>query len=72
LVRLETHTAAFRFVCDDASDEPAGKKMEFLVQEILREATTLGNKCRGLEISPRVIELKHTIEKIREQVANVE
>ena len=52
--------------------EPAGRKMDFLVQELNREANTTGSKSQHPEISTRVVALKAEIERIREQVQNVE
>jgi uncharacterized protein (TIGR00255 family) len=72
LVRLETHIAAFRGLCANSSAESVGKGMDFLTQELLREANTIGNKARGLEIATRVVRMKGEIEKIREQVQNIE
>jgi uncharacterized protein (TIGR00255 family) len=72
LVRLETHIKAFRKLCANSSADAVGKGMDFLVQELLREANTIGNKARGLEIATRVVRMKGEIEKIREQVQNIE
>ncbi|HLN92980.1 MAG TPA: DUF1732 domain-containing protein, partial [Thermoanaerobaculia bacterium] len=52
--------------------EPVGKKLDFLAQEILRELNTLGSKGRDLQIIREVLEMKSEIEKIREQVQNLE
>jgi uncharacterized protein (TIGR00255 family) len=52
--------------------EAAGRKMEFLLQEILREINTIGSKCDLLSVSQSVIEMKTEVEKIREQSQNVE
>ena len=51
---------------------PVGKKLDFLVQEFNREANTIGSKCSDSEIARTVIELKGEIEKIREQIQNIE
>jgi uncharacterized protein (TIGR00255 family) len=53
-------------------DEPVGKKLDFLTQELNREANTTGSKCQDSNITQMVIELKAEIEKIREQVQNIE
>jgi len=53
-------------------NEPAGKKLDFLAQEILREINTLGQKSRSATIRSLVVELKTEVERIREQVQNVE
>ena len=55
-----------------ADDRPAGRDMNFLVQEMLREANTLGSKLRDVEASRDIIEIKTEIEKIREQIQNLE
>jgi uncharacterized protein (TIGR00255 family) len=52
--------------------ESAGRKLEFLTQEMFREANTIGSKAGDVEISRRVVEIKSTLEKIREQVQNIE
>ncbi|HEY1904702.1 MAG TPA: YicC/YloC family endoribonuclease [Myxococcaceae bacterium] len=68
--RLQAHLHAFRgFI---ASTEPAGRRMDFLVQEMHREVNTTGSKSQSTEISTRIVELKAELERIREQVQNVE
>lgn len=69
-VRLRSHIKQFRDML--LSAEPIGRKMDFLTQEINRESNTIGSKCSDLEISEIVVNLKAEIEKIREQVQNVE
>ena len=54
------------------SKEPVGKKLDFLVQEMNREANTIGSKANDLEITSLMLETKSEIEKIREQVQNIE
>jgi uncharacterized protein (TIGR00255 family) len=71
LQRLEGHLAQFRSLLG-SSREPVGKKLDFLAQEILRELNTLGSKGRDLQIIREVLDMKSEIEKIREQVQNVE
>ena len=70
IVRLESHLEQFQKLIQ--SDEPQGRKLEFLTQEINREVNTIGSKTIDLEISKTVIEMKSHLEKIREQLANVE
>lgn len=70
LVRLSSHFAQFRHLL--AADEPVGRKLDFLVQEMNREVNTIGSKASALEIGKRVVEAKAEIEKIREQVQNIE
>jgi uncharacterized protein (TIGR00255 family) len=72
LVRLDAHIAAFRKQCNGDTPEPVGKFMDFLVQELLREVNTTGNKARGLAVAQRIVQMKSEIEKIREQVQNLE
>lgn len=72
LVRLESHITAFRKLLASKTGEPVGKPMDFLVQELLREATTIGNKARGASISSLMVGMKSEIEKIREQALNIE
>ncbi len=70
LVRLSSHLKAF----DDAlsSDEPVGRKLDFILQEINREINTSGSKSNDSEIAKLVVEAKCEIEKIREQIQNLE
>lgn len=69
-VRLISHTNQLVDIC--ALNEPVGRKLDFLIQEFNREANTIGSKANDTELSKIVIELKGEIEKIREQVQNVE
>ncbi|HUM10461.1 MAG TPA: YicC/YloC family endoribonuclease [Myxococcaceae bacterium] len=68
--RLQAHLEAFRGFL--AGGEPAGRRMDFLVQEMHREVNTTGSKSQSTEISTRIVELKAELERIREQVQNVE
>lgn len=70
LVRLRTHIAACRDAL--ASDGPMGKQLGFLAQEMGREVNTIGSKANDAEIAQRVIAMKGELEKIREQVENLE
>ena len=70
LVRLRTHFDAFANIL--ASDEPIGRKLDFLLQEMNREINTTGSKCNDAEIARRVVDVKCTLEKIREQIQNLE
>lgn len=72
LVRARSHVAAFREYLDRPADEPVGKRLSFLVQELQREINTLGAKANDVRISREVVEMKNEIEKLREQVENVE
>ena len=69
-VRLRSHVAQLRTMVD--SVEPMGRKMDFLIQEVDREANTTGSKCNDVEIARVVVGLKAEVEKMREQVQNVE
>ena len=69
-VRLRSHVSQLRGML--ASDEPMGRKMDFLIQEVNREANTTGSKCNDVEIARVVVGLKAEVEKIREQVQNIE
>ncbi|GAB5464816.1 MAG: YicC family protein [Candidatus Kapaibacteriales bacterium] len=69
-VRLYSHIKQFREFCD--SREPQGRKLNFLLQEFHREVNTIGSKANDPEISYLVVSMKEEIEKIREQVQNVE
>jgi uncharacterized protein (TIGR00255 family) len=69
LQRLESHVAQFRAAL--GSGAPAGKRLDFLVQELHREANTAGSKAADTEIAGLVLELKAVIEKLREQAQNV-
>ena len=70
LVRLQTHLNAFEKT-RTGTDETRGKRLDFLLQEILREANTLGSKVPDAEIRNRVVDMKVLIEQLRQQVANV-
>ena len=69
-VRLRSHLSQLREMLE--SDVPVGRRMDFLIQEVNREANTIGSKCCDVEIARMVIDLKAEIEKIREQVQNIE
>jgi uncharacterized protein (TIGR00255 family) len=70
LARLNSHFEQFGSLCEERS--AVGRRLEFLLQEIGREANTIGAKCPDVQLSHLVIELKAEIERIREQVQNVE
>ena len=70
LVRLSSHFDGFYAILE--SSEPIGRKLDFLVQEINRETNTIGSKCSNAEIAAIVVEMKCEIEKIREQIQNLE
>jgi len=70
LERLSAHISAFRDIL--AQPEPAGRKLDFLTQEINREINTMGSKANNSDIARLVVEMKSEVEKIREQVQNIE
>jgi uncharacterized protein (TIGR00255 family) len=70
VVRLASHLDQFREILDEP--ESAGRKLEFLTQEMFRETNTIGSKASDVEISRHVVEIKGDLEKIRELVQNVE
>ena len=69
-VRLRSHIAQYRSLLN--SEEPVGRKLDFLTQEMNREVNTIGSKGQDLEITKMVVDLKSEIEKIREQIQNIE
>ena len=69
-VRLRSHIAQFRGLLDAGS--PVGRKLDFLIQEFNRESNTIGSKCNDAALAQVVVELKSEIEKIREQLQNIE
>ncbi|MBN1125433.1 MAG: YicC family protein [Sedimentisphaerales bacterium] len=70
LARLESHLQQFRAECE--TDDKAGRKLDFICQELLREANTIASKGSDAQISQWVIEIKCAIDRIKEQVQNVE
>ena len=70
LTRLESHIAQFRKLL--LQDSPSGRTLDFLTQELNREVNTIGSKCSLLEITNLVIDAKNEIERIREQIQNIE
>ena len=69
-VRLRSHIAQLRdMLC---SEQPIGRKLDFLIQEVNRECNTIGSKCNDLTITQDVVNMKAEVEKIREQVQNIE
>ncbi len=70
LVRLRSHFVGFEEIL--ASDEPVGRRLDFLVQELNRETNTIGSKAQNAEIARLVVDIKCEIEKIREQIQNIE
>lgn len=69
-VRLRSHIAQLRNMLD--SEEAVGRKLDFIVQEMNREVNTIGSKAQNLNITKTVVDMKAEIEKIREQIQNIE
>ena len=69
-VRLRSHLSQLREMLQ--LSEPIGRKLDFLIQEVNRESNTIGSKCSDIAITRKVVELKGEVEKIREQVQNIE
>jgi uncharacterized protein (TIGR00255 family) len=70
IVRAKSHIHQFRMIQD--SKEPAGRKMNFLLQEMGREINTIGSKTGKAEVAHMVVDVKSELEKMREQVQNIE
>ena len=70
IVRLKSHIRQVRLILESA--QPVGRKLDFLVQEFNREANTIGSKANDFELAKTVVEVKAEIEKIREQIQNIE
>ena len=70
LVRLDSHFASFYEIAK--SPEPCGRKLDFLLQEMNRETNTIGSKANNSEIAHLVVDIKAELEKIREQIQNIE
>ena len=69
-VRLKSHIKQFCTLLE--GDDPIGRKLDFIVQEMNREANTIGSKAQDIEIAHTVVDIKSEIEKIREQIQNIE
>ncbi len=69
-VRLRSHIRQYRDILK--LDEPVGRKLDFLTQEMNRETNTIGSKAQELDITRKVVDMKAEIEKIREQIQNIE
>ena len=72
VVRARAHVAAFRDLLQLPGEEPVGKRLGFLSQELLREVNTIGSKGNDAEIAHHVVEAKNELETMREQIENVE
>jgi uncharacterized protein (TIGR00255 family) len=72
VARLGGHLEQFRSLIDPSNPQPAGRTLDFLAQEMLREANTIASKSGDVEISRRVVEIKTAIDRIKEQAQNAE
>jgi len=73
IVRLGSHVAMFSGILQGGDQpEPTGRKLDFVLQEMFREANTIGSKASDAEISASVVEVKCAIERMRELVQNLE
>ncbi|MDR2935681.1 MAG: DUF1732 domain-containing protein, partial [Candidatus Adiutrix sp.] len=70
VVRLDSHLAGFSRLLD--SPEPVGRRLDFLLQEMGREVNTMGSKAQDLDVTGLVLDMKAELEKLREQVQNIE
>lgn len=70
ITRLTSHIEQLRNLIN--ADEPSGKKMDFIIQEMNRETNTIGSKANNLEITNRVVDIKTILEDVREQIQNIE
>ena len=70
ITRLTSHIEQLRNLI--STDEPSGKKMDFIIQEMNRETNTIGSKANNLEITNRVVDIKTILEDVREQIQNIE
>ena len=71
VARLQGHLGQFTQIIDE-TDKPSGRTLDFIAQEMLREANTIGSKCLDVDVSRRIVEIKGAIDRIKEQVQNVE
>ena len=72
LVRLDSHISQLKGFLKSDGSEAIGKKIDFLIQEMNREANTIGSKSNDKDITSMMLDLKAEIEKVREQVQNIE
>ena len=70
IVRFKSHLTQFRDLFND--DQPVGRRMDFLVQELNREVNTMGSKSNDGELTRNVVAMKAELEKVREQLQNIE
>ncbi|MEZ4462342.1 MAG: DUF1732 domain-containing protein [bacterium] len=70
--RTRSHLSKLVDLLDTPSDEPCGKRIDFYLQELFREANTMGSKSSAVELTDAVVGIKSAIEQMREQAANIE
>jgi uncharacterized protein (TIGR00255 family) len=70
IVRLRSHLQQFDAIA--RTEQGSGRKLEFVIQEMLRETNTIGSKANDAEIARHVVEIKTAIERLREMIQNVE
>ena len=70
--RLASHLVALEARFDGSAGGAAGRELDFLLQEVGREVNTIGSKCSGIDVTNRVVAMKGCVERLREQVANIE
>ncbi len=71
LARLDSHLHQFKQTCEESTDQ-AGRRLDFIAQEMLREANTIASKSNDVDISTRIVSIKCRIDRIKEQTQNVE
>ena len=72
LTRLSSHLRQFRGMISANTSDPVGRKLDFLLQEMGREANTIASKAMNAQIAYHIVDIKAELEKIREQVQNIE
>jgi len=72
LARLTSHLDQARLLVDEGADDGIGRRLDFMCQEMLRETNTIGSKVQAVELTRRVVDVKAELERLREQVQNVE
>ena len=72
LTRLNSHIRQFRTLISESTGDPVGRKLDFLLQEMGREANTIASKAMNSQIAYQIVDIKAELEKIREQAQNIE
>ena len=71
VARLQGHLGQFTQIIDE-TDKPSGRTLDFIAQEMLREANTMGSKCQDASMARCIVEIKGAVDRIKEQVQNIE